>query len=154
MAGRLEDMGVTRGTHVGIWSVNSPNWVFTFLALVKIGAVPVLINTCYRDEELKGILNYSDVEYVFCGAGCKDIVYDDVIADIRKDTPKVKRFLHLDEKEAGTWMSPDSFGRREKPPRGSGPCTGAEKPGTAGGRGLHDLYVRHHIPSKGDPAEP
>ena len=116
MAGRLEDMGVTRGTHVGIWSVNSPNWVFTFLALVKIGAVPVLINTCYRDEELKGILNYSDVEYVFCGAGCKDIVYDDVIADIRKDTPKVKRFLHLDEKEAGTWMSPDSFGRREKSP--------------------------------------
>ena len=75
MAGRLEDMGVTRGTHVGIWSVNSPNWVFTFLALVKIGAVPVLINTCYRDEELKGILNYSDVEYVFCGTGCKDIVY-------------------------------------------------------------------------------
>ena len=116
MAGRLDDMGVTRGTHVGIWSVNSPNWVFTFLALVKIGAVPVLINTCYRDEELKGILNYSDVEYVFCGAGCKDIVYDDVIADIRKDTPKVKRFLHLDEKEAGTWMSPDSFSRREKSP--------------------------------------
>lgn len=116
MAGRLDDMGVTRGTHVGIWSVNSPNWVFTFLALVKIGAVPVLINTCYRDEELKGILQYSDVEYVFCGAGCKDIVYDDVIADIRQDTPKVKRFLHLDEKEAGTWMSPDSFGRREKSP--------------------------------------
>lgn len=114
MAVRLDDMGVTRGTHVGIWSVNSPNWVFTFLALVKIGAVPVLINTCYRDEELKGILNYSDVEYVFCGTGCKDIVYDDVIADIRKDTPKVKRFLHLDEKEAGTWMSTDSFGRREK----------------------------------------
>ena len=114
LAGRLDKMGVTRGTHVGIWSLNSPNWVFTFLALVKIGAVPVLINTCYRDEELKGILNYSDVEYVFCGAGCKDIVYDDVIADIRQDTPKVKRFLHLDEREAGTWMSVESFGNRER----------------------------------------
>ena len=77
MAGRLEDIGVTREPMWNLECQQSELGIY-FLAAVKIGAVPVLINTCYQDEELKGILNYSDVEYVFCGAGCKDIVYDDV----------------------------------------------------------------------------
>ncbi|MGN0373601.1 MAG: AMP-binding protein, partial [Enterocloster sp.] len=29
---QMEALGIIRGTHVGIWSVNSPDWVFTFLA--------------------------------------------------------------------------------------------------------------------------
>ena len=48
MVGRMLSCGIRKGTHVGIWSTNSPNWIIVFLALSKIGAVPVLLNTCYR----------------------------------------------------------------------------------------------------------
>ena len=109
LAVQMGGLGITRGTHVGIWSVNSPNWVFTFVALTKIGAVPILINTCYKEEEVKGLLNYSDVQVLYYGAGYKTIIYEDIVAAIRKDTPKVRHFIHINEKEAGTWMSEDSF---------------------------------------------
>ncbi len=105
--------GICQGTHVGIWSVNSPNWVFTFFALVKIGAVPILINTCYQQDEMKGILNYSDVEVLYYGAGYKDIIYEDIVAAVRQETPKVRHFIHIDEKEGGTWMEEDSFSARD-----------------------------------------
>ena len=105
--------GIHKGTHVGIWSVNSPNWVFTFFALAKIGAVPILINTCYQQDEVKGILNYSDVEVLYYGSGYKGIVYDDIVAGIREETPKVRHFIHIDEKEGGTWMEEDSFSARD-----------------------------------------
>lgn len=115
LAGHMgQRYGIRKGTHVGIWSVNSPNWVFTFLALTKIGAVPVLINTCYKQEEIKGILNYSDVEVLYYGSGYKTILYDDIVATIRKDTPKVRHFVHIDEKEAGTWMHEEDFSCRER----------------------------------------
>lgn len=103
LAEQMEALGIIRGTHVGIWSVNSPDWVFTFLALSKIGAVPVLINTCYKEEEIKGLLNYSDVEVLYYGTRYKTIIYEDIIAAIRKDTPKVRHFIHIDEDQIGKW---------------------------------------------------
>ena len=117
LAGHMERYGIQKGTHVGIWSVNSPNWVFTFLALVKLGAVPVLINTCYRQEEVKGILNYADVEVLYYGAGYKTILYEDIVTQIRNETPKVRHFIHINEKEAGRWMGEDSFLPEDKLPQ-------------------------------------
>lgn len=75
-------MGICRGSHAAIWSVNSPNWVFCFFALNKIGAVAVLINTCYKEQELEDILRDNDVEYLFYGKGCKTVLYQDVLSRI------------------------------------------------------------------------
>lgn len=36
----MDHQGIRKGTHVGIWSVNTPNWILTFLALEKLGAIP------------------------------------------------------------------------------------------------------------------
>lgn len=40
LAVRMDHQGIRKGTHVGIWSVNTPNWILTFLALEKLGAIP------------------------------------------------------------------------------------------------------------------
>ena len=72
MVGRMLSCGIRKGTHVGIWSTNSPNWIIVFLALSKIGAVPVLLNTCYSTEELEQVLRYADVEFVYYGEGYKN----------------------------------------------------------------------------------
>lgn len=66
LAYRMLNMGIGKKTHVGIWSVNTPKWIITYLAASKIGAVPVLINTSYSLSELERALVYADVEYFFC----------------------------------------------------------------------------------------
>ena len=38
MAVRMHNLGIQKGTHVGIWGTNTTNWVITFLALEKLGA--------------------------------------------------------------------------------------------------------------------
>lgn len=113
LAGRMKGLEITRGTHVGIWCANSPDWVITFLALTKIGAVPVLINTCYKADEIKGILNYSDVEALYYGTGYKDVLYRDIIEQIRHETPKVRHFMPICEKGPGKWLEEGDFSEIE-----------------------------------------
>ncbi len=131
-AGRLMyNYGVKKGQHIGIWSVNTPSFVFTVLALAKIGAVVCVFNTYYRVEEMSRILRQSDVELLFYGSGCKDTVYDDLIPEIRRRTPSVKHFYHIDEKEGGIWMSLDSFSHEEKSPERMQRVTEAKRQVTA-----------------------
>ena len=52
MANRFVDKGIARGDHVGLWGENSATWIVTFLALQKLGAVPVLLNFNYKEREL------------------------------------------------------------------------------------------------------
>ncbi len=83
LAVKLQKFNIVKGTHVGIWGVNSAKWVILFYALEKIGAVPVLINTCYKEVELKDILNHFDTEVLFYGEGYKDLIYKDILDNIK-----------------------------------------------------------------------
>ena len=60
LAKGLLKLGVKRGDHVAIWMVNRPEWIFFELAIYKIGAVLVTMNTRYRIEEARHILGQSD----------------------------------------------------------------------------------------------
>lgn len=92
--------GIKKGTHVGIWSVNTPNWVFAYFALVKLGAIAILINTCYKETELEKILKYSDVEYIFYGNGIKDLNYKDILDKINiSNLPKLKNTFPLEKND-------------------------------------------------------
>lgn len=96
--------GIKKGTHVGIWSVNTPNWVFAYFALVKLGAIAILINTCYKETELEEILKYSDVEYIFYGNGIKDLNYKDILDKINiSNLPKLKNTFPLEKNDDIKW---------------------------------------------------
>lgn len=97
LAVQLKKMGITEGTHTGIWSVNSPSWVILFLAIAKAGAVSVLISTSYKQEEMAGILNYADVDTLFYGDGYKSVSCREIISDIKEKTPKVRNFIYMEE---------------------------------------------------------
>ena len=45
MAKGLIAIGVTRGSNVGIWAQNVPDWLTFLYATAKIGAVAVTVNT-------------------------------------------------------------------------------------------------------------
>ncbi|AQS04687.1 class I adenylate-forming enzyme family protein [Clostridium beijerinckii] len=59
--------GIEYKSHVAIWSINTINWIITYLALAKIGAISILINPNYKEQELIQIIKYSEVQYVCYG---------------------------------------------------------------------------------------
>jgi acyl-CoA synthetase (AMP-forming)/AMP-acid ligase II len=53
--------GVTKGTRIGFIHGNSPDWVVTFAAISRIGAIAVPLSTFYRGRELARVLRHSDI---------------------------------------------------------------------------------------------
>ena len=76
MADELITLGVKPGMKVGIWSPNSINYVIAFLAIQKVRAISVLLNTNYRAEELEDTIKIANIEYICYGA-CPSIVNDE-----------------------------------------------------------------------------
>ncbi|HEX8200071.1 MAG TPA: AMP-binding protein [Isosphaeraceae bacterium] len=67
VASALIDRGVAPGEHVGIWSMNAPEWVVAQFAVGRIGAVLVNINPAYRLHELEEALRHADVATLIVG---------------------------------------------------------------------------------------
>ncbi len=65
LAKGLIALGIEKGQHVAVWSPNLPQWVLLEMALAKIGAVLVTINTAYRAYELEYVLRQGDINTLF-----------------------------------------------------------------------------------------
>ncbi|MFH0914211.1 MAG: AMP-binding protein [Chloroflexota bacterium] len=61
LARGLLDLGVKRGDSVGIWMTNNLEWLYSWIAIVKIGAAVGAINTRFKTTELSYALLQSDV---------------------------------------------------------------------------------------------
>jgi acyl-CoA synthetase (AMP-forming)/AMP-acid ligase II len=61
MAARLLAAGVTKGVRVGILAPNGPDFAAAFLAITRIGAVAVPINTFFQPAELHWVVRDADV---------------------------------------------------------------------------------------------
>ena len=59
LAGALQGLGVHRGDRVALWMQNSPEWVISFFAALRLGAVVVPLNTRFTESEASYILNQS-----------------------------------------------------------------------------------------------
>ena len=65
LAKGLLALGIEKGEHVAVWATNVPEWVILEIALAKIGAVLVTVNTNYRAAEIEYVLKQGDVTTVF-----------------------------------------------------------------------------------------
>ena len=61
MAKGLMELGVCKGTHVGIWATNVPDWLTVLYACAKLGAVAITVNTNYKQSELEYVCQNSDM---------------------------------------------------------------------------------------------
>ena len=71
----LIEKGVKKDDHVALLSMNSYNWLIAFYAIVKIGAVAVLINYMARHQTLVELIKHTDCKFICHGkysAGVKD----------------------------------------------------------------------------------
>ena len=63
----LFKLGVKKGTHVGICSANSANWIITFLAVQKLGAIACLLNFNYNEKEIADVSEVGDITHLCYG---------------------------------------------------------------------------------------
>jgi long-chain acyl-CoA synthetase/crotonobetaine/carnitine-CoA ligase len=62
LAAGLLARGLRKGAHVAVMLPNVPEWVITWFALARLGAVMVPVNAGYTGAELDYILNAADVQ--------------------------------------------------------------------------------------------
>ena len=67
IANDLHSLGVRKGTHVGICGFDSANWILTFFAIQKLGAIACLINFNLGAEEIIKTARSGDVTHICCG---------------------------------------------------------------------------------------
>lgn len=79
MAKGLLSIGVTHGTHVGIWATNVPDWLTFLYAGAKVGAVLVTVNTSYKQHELEYLVQNADIHTLCITDGVFDGSYIDMV---------------------------------------------------------------------------
>ncbi|MEM0135085.1 MAG: AMP-binding protein [Thermoplasmatales archaeon] len=61
----LSKIGVKKGDHVAIFAYNSPEWILSYLGILKAGSVPVTVNTSFIGDPLIYNLKMTDTKYLF-----------------------------------------------------------------------------------------
>jgi fatty-acyl-CoA synthase len=61
----LMALDIAKGDHVAVWAPNVPEWIFLQLALARIGAVMVTVNTAYKASEVEYVLRQGDITTLF-----------------------------------------------------------------------------------------
>src|ERR1700676_657693 len=78
----LMALGIAKGNHVAVWAPNVPEWIFLQLALARIGAVMVTVNTAYKASELEYVLRQGDITTLFMTEACRGNSYQDSVYTI------------------------------------------------------------------------
>ncbi len=74
--------GVQAGNHVALWLNNRDDWVFLAIAVAKIGAVLVPVNTRFRTHDLDYVLRQSDSAYLITHDTCGPIDYLSMVREV------------------------------------------------------------------------
>ena len=118
VASALIALGVEPGDHIGIWSMNVPEWVVTQFAAGKIGAVLVNVNPAYRVHELKDALAMADVATLVVGSPFKGSNFVSMVESLCPEVttatgpewsaqvfPRLKRLIALGERPGPGWYN-------------------------------------------------
>lgn len=66
LSAHLHRMGIEKGDRTILYLSNCPQWVISWLALLRIGAISIPISPIYTPIDLKYMANDSGAETVFC----------------------------------------------------------------------------------------
>lgn len=105
IAGQMLSIGIRHSTHIGLWAKDAPYTLLIYLAAVKIGAIPVLLNTSLSEAELNTLISKTDVEYLFFDDGYRNVSYPEICSRLTLGRDKlvyigrgrVQGFRHVDE---------------------------------------------------------
>lgn len=92
VAEALYRLGVQKGDHVALCGTNTANWIFTFYAIQKLGAICLLLNPQLTETEIIKFSNVGDVKY-FCYGEMPQIPDLSAIAQRISAASTVEKFL-------------------------------------------------------------
>lgn len=96
----LLKMGVKKNDHVAILSMNSFNWIASFYATIKIGAVAVLLNYISRHDDIVKAINFTDCKYLLYGKYIahekNENEFENLLADTNIDIKNTLSIKHSD----------------------------------------------------------
>jgi len=114
----LINLGVAAGEHVGIWSMNAPEWVVTQFAAARIGVVLVNVNPGYRTYELEDALRMADVTTLVVGSAFKSSDFVGMVHTVCPEAaaahgpgwasarlPALRRLVALGERPGPGWIT-------------------------------------------------
>jgi fatty-acyl-CoA synthase len=114
--------GIEAGEHVGIWSMNTPEWVLAQFAAARCAAVLVNINPAYRLHELDEALRLADVSTLIVGSPfkgsdfvgmvrslCPEAAAADGLQWTAERFPRLRRLISLGPLPGAGWLSWDGL---------------------------------------------
>jgi acyl-CoA synthetase (AMP-forming)/AMP-acid ligase II len=129
LAHHLAAHGVRKGEHVGIYALNSTEWVTTAWAVFKLRAVWVNINYRYVHDELR---------YLFANADLVALVhqrqFSPRVAALLPELPVLRHVIVVDDDSQEPDPSPDAIGFEEA-------LEGASPDRDFGRRSGDDIYI-------------
>ncbi len=102
VANGLQNLGIAKGDCVAIMLPNIPEFIYTFYACQKLGAVAVPFNTMYKGKEISHILQDSGAKAIVCLTN-----FVSLINEIRSDLPDLKHIITTGERTL-TFADPES----------------------------------------------
>ncbi|MDR2765630.1 MAG: AMP-binding protein [Tannerella sp.] len=112
MSKGLMAIGVKKGTHIGIWATNVPDWLTFLYAGAKIGAILVTVNTSYKQNELEFLVKDADIHTLCITEGVFDGSYVDMVYEMApelrdsqrgfmnsKRFPKLKNVVYIGQEK-------------------------------------------------------
>lgn len=97
VAGGLAALGVRRGDRVGVLLPNSAAYLETWLALARLGAVLVPVNTAFKAEEVAWLLAHAEASALVT----LDRLYAEAVAPARARCPALGRIVTLEGQAPG-----------------------------------------------------
>ena len=79
------DLGVRRGDHVAFMVDNKPEFLYAWFGLAKLGATLVAVNTGFKEQETRYLLEHSQAKYVLV-----DDVYAEIVAPSVDELPGLR----------------------------------------------------------------
>jgi acyl-CoA synthetase (AMP-forming)/AMP-acid ligase II len=88
-------LGLTKGDRIGIIGLNQPEWLYTYFAAAKIGAVVVGLNVRYRESELDYMLNQSQAKALVTIPRLGDMDYVAFFEGFKEKVPTVEHYIFI-----------------------------------------------------------
>jgi acyl-CoA synthetase (AMP-forming)/AMP-acid ligase II len=101
----LAKLGIEKGDRIGILQVNCPQYVESYCAAAKLGAIFVPLNFRSKPEELSYMLANAEAKVLLVGDR-----YLEMARDMLRDLPTIKEFITIDSKQPGALYYEDLIG--------------------------------------------
>ena len=104
LAAGLWEQGLRRGDHIAIYLMNGCAYLESFIAALKIGAVPFNVNYRYQEAELRYIFKNADTAGII-----HDHEYGEIVKNLRPHLPSLKASICVGEPSGSVSISYDDL---------------------------------------------